>query len=782
MEPSKALRPALPVDDHIPKILSRLSRHRALVLAAPPGAGKTTRLGPALAAVGPAILLQPRRVAARAIARRIAAEQGWRLGQEVGWQIRFERHFTPQTRLLVATEGILTARLQADPLLSGFKSVILDEFHERSLHADVALALARQAWLARDDLWLVVMSATMDAAPVSAYLGGCPAYEIHSRTHPVETEYWPGVPVPEAACRALEGSRGHLLCFLPGAREIAQAQQQLSKEQLPPGTMVLPLHGALSAGAQEAALKTVSGRKIILATNLAETSLTIDGVETVIDSGYHKILKYDVARGIDRLELERIPEDSARQRAGRAGRTAPGRAIRLWERARQLEPHQQPEIMRVDLAAPSLDILAWGTDPRRLEWFEPPPDDRLSAALQLLEQLGAMAHGRLTRLGELLGRFPLHPRLAKVTVEAGGGVQAAACCALLSERPLPASGECATVSDILLQADRIGSAPPHLQAAAREIAALARRVLGCRVVAGGSEETLLRALWAGFPDRLAQRRAPGSDRFLLASGHGARQAQESGVREGEFVVALALTGANNSAESEAIIRQASLVRKEWLKETSVEIIHHYDEASQSVKAMECRKYQAIVLSQQVAPPDAEAAFPLLMEVLSQQDGDEPSRQLLRRAERAGIEVDMEEVRRRACQGQLRLPRLQLRDYLDSAVLRGIDRVCPETIPIPSGRRARLDYGDDGAVRLRVKLQELFGFAETPRIGRNREAVIIELLAPNGRPVQTTTDLASFWKNTYPQVRKELRGRYPKHPWPEDPHSAQPAARTKRRES
>jgi ATP-dependent helicase HrpB len=250
---------------------------------------------------------------------------------------------------------------------------------------------------------------------------------------------------------------------------------------------------------------------------------------------------------------------------------------------------------------------------------------------------------------------------------------------------------------------------------------------------------------------------------------------------GEFVVALALAGSSGSTETEALIRQASLVRKEWLQETSTEITHVYDAASQSVKALECRKYQAIVLSEKAVPADPEAAFPLLVEALERQDWDETSRQLLRRAEKAGFKVDLVEMRRRACLGQLRLPRLQLRDYLSPAVLRETGRLCPETIPIPSGRRARLDYDEDGCVRLRVKLQELFGLQATPCVGQNREAVLVELLAPNGRPVQTTTDLPSFWKNTYPQVRKELRGRYPKHPWPEDPWNAQPTARTKRRE-
>lgn len=326
------LRQALPVDQEVPRILDELHRSRALVVVAPPGSGKTTRIAPAVAAVGKTILLQPRRVAARCIARRIAFEQDWILGQTVGWQVRFERHYNPQTRLLIATEGILTSRLQTDPLLTDFKSIILDEFHERSLHADVSLALARQAWLARDDLWLVVMSATLNAGPIAQFLGNCPIIEIKGQAYPVETNYWPHLTPAAAVRRVLETSQGHVLCFLPGTGDIQQVQNQLLAGGLISGTQVLPLHGALSSSAQDAALAEITGRKVILATNIAETSLTIEGVRVVVDSGYHKVLKYDITRGIDLLELERIPWDSAEQRAGRAGRTAPGLVVRLWDR------------------------------------------------------------------------------------------------------------------------------------------------------------------------------------------------------------------------------------------------------------------------------------------------------------------------------------------------------------------------------------------------------------------------------------------------------------------
>jgi ATP-dependent helicase HrpB len=766
-------RPPLPVDEKIPNILTHLHRVRALVLVAPPGSGKTLRVAPALASEGPVLLLQPRRVAARSIARRMAWEQDWTLGEEVGWQVRFEHRFGLRTRVLVATEGILTARLQADPLLSGFKTILLDEFHERTLHADLALGLSRQAWLARDDLQLVVMSATLDAAPVADFLGGCPVLEISGQPHPVKIEYWPGVQPAQAIQRALPGLNGHLLCFLPGAREIARTQSELLKTSLPGDVQLYPFHGALRAEAQDQVLAPSSTRKIILATNLAETSITIDGVRVVVDSGTHKILKYDLERGVDRLELERIPQDSARQRAGRAGRTSPGRACRLWDQAFLLAPHRIPEIHRVDLSAPALELLAWGADPRHFEWFESPQAERLEAALDLLEKLGARSGNKITPLGQMLCRFPLSPRLAKVLVEAGGSPLAAACCALLSERPLPLHMDQLTTSDVLSQADRLPTCPEPIQEATRHIAALARKVLGTSFLPR-DEERLLYALFTGFPDRVAQRRGLHSDRFLLASGHGARQARESGVQEGEFVVALDLAG----GESEALIRQASLVRREWLTPTEIQTIHTFDSDSKLVKASECRKYQALELSRRPVPPDPEKAFPLLMEFWEKQDWNESSRLWLRRAEKAGFPVDRKELGRKICQGQIGLPEWQLRDWLSPDSLEALRRLCPENITIPSGRKVRLEYCEDGTVRLKAKLQELFGLANTPRVGKKNEAVIVELLAPNGHPVQTTTDLKSFWENTYPQVRKDLRGRYPRHPWPEDPWNAPASSRAK----
>jgi len=641
----------LPIDEHVSEIVEHVRRARAAVVVAPPGAGKTTRLPPALAGLGRTILLQPRRVAARALARRIAAERGWSVGDEIGWQIRFERRFSNKTRLLVATEGILTARLQSDPLLSDFGVIVLDEFHERSIHADLALALAKQAMLARDDLALVVMSATIAAEPVAAYLGGARVFDVGARRFPVEIRYRPNASIAEA----VRDTRGDVLCFLPGVREIEAARAQLA------GTidaLVLPLHGTLDVDAQERALAPASRRKVILATNVAETSLTVEGVTEVVDGGKHKVLRFDPETAVDHLVLERISADSAEQRAGRAGRTAPGRCTRLWDERDILRPHREPEVRRVDLAGPVLDILSWGGDPKTFEWFERPPEERIDAAVALLKMLGK------------LPSLPLHPRLARILIDAHGADEAI---------------------------EFIGED-------ARELQSIARRVLGRDYRKHVDDVTLRKALLAGYPDRVAQRREPKSPRVLLSSGTGATLAREADDGSGEFLVVLDITG--------DLVRAARPIEREWLAPTHRETLQAGD------KVVERAMYGAIVLHEQtvgrVAPPKPE---------------------------------------RRVLPG-------------------------PAELALPSGRNAKLDYRDDGSIVAAVKLQELFGLADTPRI--NGTPVTFELLSPAGRPVQVTRDLRSFWNGAYQEVRKELRARYPRHPWPEDPWSATPTHRTRKR--
>lgn len=644
---------------------------RRAIIVAPPGSGKTTRVPPALVALGRTILLQPRRVAARALARRIAAEQKWTLGQEIGWHIRFERRFSERTQLLVATEGILTARLQSDPLLTDFRVIVLDEFHERSIHADLALALAKQAVAARDDLAIVVMSATLDVTPLVEFLGSR-VIAIEARQFPIDVRYRPGLSMSQAVRETLPTARGHLLCFLPGRREIENAVSELRGVD----ARVLPLHGSLDVDAQEAALAPSNVRKVIVATNVAETSLTVDGVSDVIDSGLQKILRYDPETAVDHLVTEQITGDSAEQRAGRAGRTGPGRATRLWDGRSLLRPHREPEIRRVDLASAALDIVSWGGDPSAFEWFERPQEDRILSAIALLEQIGAIDRGRLTPLGAQMQQLPLHPRLARLVIAANGADDAIAMAAELPDR--------------------------------RDITRIARHLLGNAYSPAISDESLRRAVLAAFPDRVAMRRSVNSRELLLATGTGASLAREIQHTAGEFFVAMEVRG--------DIVHRVVPIEREWLTGTHREVTEEID--GDSVRAIERRYYMNIVLHEQ-------------------------------------------QVNRRA------LPRKRVAP----------ERRGPASLQLPSGRSVTLEYRDDGSVVASAKLQELFGLAETPRVGPEQTPVTFQLLAPNGRPVQVTKDLRSFWNGAYQEVRRELRARYPKHPWPEDPWSATPTQRT-----
>ncbi len=777
----------LPIDPHLDELVAAVRAHRALVVVAPPGAGKTTRLPPALAQDGPVILLQPRRVAARAIARRIASETGATPGEEVGWQVRFERQFTPRTRLLVATEGILTARFQDDPLLSGFRTVVLDEFHERSIHADLGLALARQAMRARDDLRVVVMSATLDAAPVAAFLGGCPVREIPGRPHAVAIEYAPGKPIETAVGEALARPGRHVLVFLAGAPEIRRATDRIGGHAGAGGALVLPLHGSLDAEAQEAALAPSDRHKVILATNIAETSLTIDGVTEVIDTGQHKVLRHDPAVGIDRLETERIPRDAADQRAGRAGRTAPGRAVRLWDERDVLRDAREPEIARIDLASTFLDLLIWGGNPEAFEWFEAPPAGRAASAMTLLGLLGAAADRKVTPLGRALGRFPLHPRLARLLYDAGGSEIAAAACAVLSENWAPRRDDApapTTDSDLLLRADHLAEAPPRVRRVAAELRETARRAIATASPAAalpGAPSDLLRAAFAAWPDRVARRREAGSPRFVLASGTGATLGRESGVRGPEFVVAIDVVAGTRAAGSEAIVRIASRIERDWIVPTRLAVTHRFDAASGAVRAVEQAFFGDLVVREAPIAPDPDEAAALLAATLIERGLGEEAETFLNRLRFAGINADRAALARAACAGRTTLPDPpDLTTGLPHTARADLDRLAPATLPLPSGRSARLEYRADGTVVASVKLQELFGLGETPRLGARREPVTFALLAPNGRPVQTTRDLASFWRTAYQEVRRELRGRYPKHPWPEDPWTATPTHRTTRR--
>ena len=755
----------LPVDRFIPDIKAALTASRAVVITAPPGAGKTTRVPPALVEDGPAIVLEPRRLAARAIARWIAFERGWTVGREVGWHVRFERRFQPATRLLVATEGILTARLQQDPLLSDFRTVIIDEFHERSIHADLAIALSRQAWKARTDLRLVVMSATIDASAVARFLGGCPIVEVPGRTFPLDIEYAPQQSVASAAAGMLASTSGDVLCFLPGVFEIQQAIAALRPQIDGRSVEVLALYGALDAAGQDRAIRAAAAghRRIVVATNVAETSLTVPGVTAVVDSGLHKVARHDASRAIDSLVTERISRDSADQRAGRAGRTAPGQVRRLWDARDRLRPHAEPEIHRVDLSAALLDIAAWGGDPRTLEWYDRPADDAIEASMTLLERLQAVRGGRLTGVGREIARLPLHPRLACMLHAGGGARPIARACALLSERQMASpKAVTATTSDVLSALEPWQSVPPHVDRVARELERIYQTVVGPPAGPDITEHAFRRAIFAAYPDRVAQRRGPGSARVKLATGTGAVLGPESGVRDGDFLVAVDV----RAQPGEARIRMASRIERDWLEPNAIEIVHSFDADAGVVRAVEVERYDALSIRERPVAADADEAARLLVEAWLSQTRSDEDEQLLRRARFAGHDVDLATALRAAARGARSLAGVELTRGLPGDVLRTLDARAPSTLRLPSGRTARLEYLEDGRVKASVKLQDAFGLVDTPLIGPRREPVVFALLAPNGRPVQLTTDLRSFWERTYPEVRKELRGRYPKHRWPE----------------
>ncbi|MGE3820008.1 MAG: ATP-dependent helicase HrpB [Isosphaeraceae bacterium] len=845
----------LPIDAVLPEILATLRGHRSLVLVAPPGSGKTTRVPPAVLKAGlldashPAlILLQPRRVAARAAAYRIGEENGWEVGREVGYQVRLERRIGPSTRLRVETEGVLNRQLVADPFLEGVGAVVLDEFHERSLHTDLAIALLREVReTVRDDLILIVMSATLDAEPVARFLGGCPIIQTPARTHPVTVTYRPTAKpssaesVAEAVSEVLNEPEdaGHVLVFLPGVEEIRRASAKLEPLARQEDFAVLPLHGSLPAEDQDRALRPSERRKVVLATNLAETSLTIDGVRTVIDSGLARFASVDPARGLDRLELGRISKASADQRAGRAGRTAPGRCVRLWSEreTRGMAESDPPEIARVDLASTLLALHAWGSsDPLRFDWFETPPEERSRAAESLLVSLGALDSSRtITALGRLLLSVPAHPRIARLLVAAsaeGFPRAGATLVALLSERDVvpPASRtEGARTrargnSDLLDRIELLEVAEAHgfratLRGqgidprAARHVARVrddllrtARRLPGGRVVESETPDDTLMLRWIlrAYPDRVTRRR--GSEATgVMVGGRGIRLEPESVVREAEFFLSLDPREDRRRGAREARVRIASAIEVEWLDEffpgeIRAERSVSFDAERQRVVRVSSVWYRDLPLREDRDPKvDAREASEALAAALRPLAPG-----LLREDEAAALWLARLEFLRRAvpegewpefddetlasvvadaCAGRRTLAEVReapwvplLRARLTHAQARELDEQAPESLLVPSGSRIRLSYEPGRPPVLAVRLQELFGWTETPRLARGRVAVVLRLLGPNYRPVQVTDDLPSFWTSTYFQVRKDLRARYPRHSWPDDPRTARPQAK------
>lgn len=798
-------------------------------------------------------MLEPRRIAARAAARRIAEEQGWRLGEEVGYRIRFDSRSGPRTRILVVTEGILVQMLQRDPFLEGVSALVFDEFHERHLDSDLALAMAKKVQAqARPDLRLVVMSATLETATLAEYFDHCAVIESEGRSFPVSVDYLELAdprPIHTAAGHAvrkvLEHSAGHVLVFLPGVGEIRRTGELLESWKDLGSIAIHPLYGDLPGNRQDAVLEPSRRRKVILATNVAETSITIDGVGAVIDSGWERSLRFDPAYGLDRLQRVRISLASAEQRAGRAGRQGPGYCLRLWTQHdhRSLAPQSTPEIRRLDLAAPLLQLYAWGeADPLHFDWLEAPKSSSLDRAHRLLEDLGALSRQgdgwRISPLGQMMVKLGTQPRLARLLVEGfrrGMSRETALCAALLSERDIvnrPAGQRRviamrSSTSDLLDRLDALehfagtgygetalGPAHPgrcrQVLRSAELLQGQTQRRLGpaaadLEPLADDAPTALSRALLVAFPDRVVRRREAGSRLGRMVGGRGARLAEMSTVTESELFLGLEIDGGERH-HRDILIRQASAIEADWLPEDQLRqgVETDFDETRQRVVAHRTRYYRDLLLERQEVPPDPATAARILAEAAGrhwQQLLPKDDRDLmdllarLRSLQQWLPELDLPTFEDDAwaellpgfCHGLRsfddlrRLPwRSILQGHLDHRQRSALERAAPSHLEVPSGSQIRLRYEPGQPPVLAVRIQELFGLEETPTVAEGRQKVLLHLLAPNQRPQQVTDDLKSFWRNTYPQIRKELFGRYPKHAWPEDPLTATPESRPKRR--
>jgi len=824
-----------PIDILLPDLQQALRQHSRVILQAPPGAGKTTRVPLALLEqdwlAGKSILmLEPRRLAASNAASFMAAQLGEQVGNRVGYSIRYQRRKSARTRIEIVTEGILTRRLQQNPELPGVGLVIFDEFHERHLQSDLALALCCDAQLGlREDLRLLVMSATLDGEPLSRLLDA-PLLTSAGRSFPVEVRYQPGTEqkLVESTVagirRAIGETEGDLLAFLPGEGEISRCRVQLA--DLADTLDIRPLYGNLPFAEQERAILPGPRRKLVLATNIAETSLTIDGINVVVDSGFCRRAGYDSGSGLNRLELCRISRASAEQRAGRAGRQGPGICYRLWTEAVHgaLLPFTPPEIRSADLAPLALELLNWGVvQPDQLTWLDPPPETAWRAALKLLQLLGAITpQQQLTERGRQLAELPVHPRLGCLLLKAQQLDLLPLGCdltALLSEpdpwfREQPFRQR--SRSDILDRLEefwkrRRNNLPKEFQALDR--AACYWRSffnLDVRPPTMGEidHRQVASLLLSSYPERLGKLRAGSADRYLLSSGQGTQLSKRSTLHQEECLIAVELRG---TSQLEPQITLASAVDKDDLPKLYPDLpwqqVVYWD--SELGRVVSCRRQQigALVLGEKAAEAEPQLTQQVVLGALRNEGLKllDPSREALNFIARvnflhntfpeenwpdftdASLLKSLEDwllpflgnARSRAdLQKVDLLP--ALRSRFDWNRLQRSEKLAPERYQVPSGSQIRLQYPPDGPPVLAVKLQEMFGLTETPTIADGRCPLVIQLLSPAGRPLQITGDLAHFWEHGYPEIRKEMKGRYPKHPWPENPLTALPTAKTKRK--
>ncbi len=792
----REVRFPLPIDDLLPEIVASLRRCPNLVIEAAPGAGKTTRVPPALLEImtGELMVLEPRRIAARLAARRVAAELGEEVGGIVGYQVRFEEAVGPRTRLRFVTEGVLTRRLLRDPELRGVDAVILDEFHERHLDTDLALALLRRLQDKRPELRLVVMSATLDAGPVARFLGGgesdgsagCPTVRSAGRAFPLVTEHLPysAEALETQVCGAVERvlreeREGHVLVFLPGAAEIRRAQRACEAITRRFGAVALPLYGELTPEAQDRAVGPLPGgeRKVIFATNVAESSVTIEGVRAVVDSGLARLAAHSPWTGLQTLEVRRVSRASAAQRAGRAGRTGPGRVLRLFsaEDLAQRPEHDVPEILRSDLAGLCLSLRAMDEEGvRALRWLDPPPEAAVALAEDLLDRLGARG-----AMAEHLARYPLPPRLARMLVEAlerGAGKAGVAAAALLG------SGERPMRQDLLSALD-VSPEPRALQyeMQLRRLARPERNAKdgakrGANRGAKDGDEALLLAVLAGFPDRVARLRA--GRQVLLSTGVTAELAGER--PEYDFMVVV--DAEDRSDRPLPMARVVSRIEPEWLLDLFPDRVREengveWNRVTERVEAVSSLHYDVLVIQEsRHGRPEPKAAAAMLAEKVTEAGvgtfvDEAQMEELLARIGFAGLpEPDLAVELGKLCAGlrsfaELREAARTLPALLEAGATR-LHELAPPTIKLAGGRSTRVHYERGKPPWIGSRLQDFFGMRETPRIGRERVPVVVHLLAPNQRALQTTTDLAGFWERLYPEVRRGLMRRYPRHQWPD----------------
>ncbi len=816
------LREPLPVDDALPALRAALAARNAAVLVAPPGAGKTTRVPLVLRneawCAGRVIVLEPRRLAARAAAARMAATLGETVGETVGLRVRLETRVSRKTRIEVVTEGVFTRMILDDPALEGVSAVLFDEFHERSLDADLGLALAIETQEALSaNLRLLVMSATLDGARVAALLGDAPVIESEGRAFPVETRYLGRTPgrrieedVADAVVAALGVEAGSLLVFLPGQGEIRRVAEMLGARIRDPSVDIAPLYGTLDRVAQDRAIASAppGRRKVVLATAVAETSLTIAGVRVVIDSGLARVPRYEPDIGLTRLETVRVSRASADQRRGRAGRTEPGVCYRLWEEAGNgaLEPFARPEILTADLAPLLLDCAAWGlSDPMRLRLLDAPPAPALAEARRLLVEIDALdGSGRLTPTGRHLHDLPLPPRLARMVLAAGTAAGTAAeIAAILVERGLGGSG-----TDLVERLERFRADRSRRAADMRRTAAgwaQQSAAAGLPAAAANDDPGVLVAL--AYPDRIARARGKAGE-FLLANGRGAFVDSADRLARESFLAVAEIAGGGASAR---------IVLAAPITPAGIEAIagHHienveevvFDRAARALRARKLRRLGALVLAQHpLAVPADEASAAVLargvaaigIDCLPWTKGQQQLRErvaFLRRAEGEpwpdltdeALAQTAERWLARHIVGLTSLSGIDaghldaaLRSLVPWELMRRLDTEAPTHFEAPTGSRILVDYGGEEGPSIALRVQELFGLDRHPTLAGGRVPLILELLSPAHRPIQITRDLPGFWRGSWAGVRADLRGRYPKHPWPEDPVSATPTTRAKPR--